>query len=68
MKGEWKNGLLDGKAVQNNADSREEYEAKEGKRNGKCIRYIEDGSYELIEYKDGKLHGRCRHCNKGGVI
>ena len=45
VEGEWKDGQLNGKAVENlsNGD-RYEYEAKDGKVNGKFIRYYNDGS------------------------
>ena len=41
VEGEWKDGLLHGKAVENNEDgNRDEYEAKEGKYDGKYITYM----------------------------
>ena len=44
VEGEWKDGQLNGKAVQNWSDgNRQEYEAKDGKHNGKLIRYCNDG-------------------------
>ena len=46
VEGEWKDGLLDGKAVENNIFGHDEYEAKDGKKNGKFMRYFVDGCRE----------------------
>ena len=43
IEGEWKDGHINGKAVQNWSGYRDEYEAKDGKYNGKLIRYYDDG-------------------------
>ena len=68
VEGEWKDGLLDGKAVENNIFGHDEYEAKDGKKNGKFIRYFDDGCRGWSEYKDGKYDGRHRKYNEDGVI
>ena len=45
VEGEWKNGLLNGKAVENHwSGGSYEYEAKDGKYDGKFIEYYNDGS------------------------
>ena len=44
IEGEWKDSRLDGKAVEKWNGNRKEYEAKDGKYNGKCIQYYNDGS------------------------
>ena len=42
--GEWKDGRLNGKVVENYWDGdRDEYEAKDGKLNGKWVRHFRDG-------------------------
>ena len=50
--GEWKDGQLDGRAVENWNEAEIEYEIKDGKINGKFIQYNNDGRLE-IEYKEG---------------
>ena len=42
VEGEWEDGLLNGRVVENYLGYHE-YEAKGGKRNGKFIRYLNDG-------------------------
>ena len=44
--GEWRDGRVNGKAVANGYGNRYEYEAKDGKENGKFIRYYSDGGRE----------------------
>ena len=39
VEGEWKDGLLNGKVVRDWHGYREEFEAKDAKKNGKCIAY-----------------------------
>ena len=68
VQGEWKDGHINGKAVQNWSGYRDEYEAKDGKYNGKLIRYYDDGIRSQVEYKDGKHHGRRRVYSRDGVI
>ena len=47
VEGEWKEGLLHGRAVQNYSDGdHREYEVKDGKLNGKHICYYADGDYD----------------------
>ena len=47
VEGEWKEGLLHGRAVENDYDGDHgEYEVKDGKWNGKYICYWVDGDYD----------------------
>ena len=47
IEAEWKEGLLHGRAVSNfNDGDHQEYEAKNGKINGKLISYWADGTYK----------------------
>ena len=46
----------------------DEYEAKDGKYDGKYIRYWNDGSCWKMEYKNGKEHGRYRAYSQDGTI
>ena len=43
IEGQWKDGQLHGKVVENSFGFREEYEVKNRKRNGKCIKCLKDG-------------------------
>ena len=47
VEGEWRDGLLHGRVVENWSDGyREEYEAREGKISGKLVRYYDDGRHD----------------------
>ena len=68
VEGEWEDGQLNGKAVYNGSEFRQEYEAKEGKINGKFTQFNNDGSHWESEYRDGKHHGRYRKYDKDGIV
>ena len=68
VEGEWKDGVLDGRAVYYWEGGRIEYEAKVGQYHGKFIRYYKDGSRVEREYRDGEQDGRERKYDGDGVI
>ena len=43
IEGEWKDGCLNGKAIEYWNGNRYEYEIKNGKRNGKYLGYLSNG-------------------------
>ena len=68
VEGEWKDGLLHGKVVQDHGLYLNQYEAKDGKIDGKYLIYYSDGRRLLGECKGGKYHGRYRIFGREGAI
>ena len=54
VEGSWKNGKIDGKAVEKRNEYQVTYQLKNGKKDGKQITYYKNGRREEMEWKDGE--------------
>ena len=67
LEGEWRDGKLNGRVIVHHRYGREEFEAKDGVKNGKSISYMNDGNQIEEEFKKGLRHGLRREYKSDGT-